>query len=555
MSSAVALSTPHHYLFSCTEIDSVFLFNSQSGVVCELSFHFASPSSADTSPDDADIQRQTTLNSIQIIDELETTLEVIYDSNWTPTVAGDVVIKPEPQESSGYASLCERLTAQMTENVNLSGHFSSASALLIHSCPCRSCCPNAVSSLFLIQQGKIYSISVLPPAADERNRPYFQVNHSIPIEISNRISSMSMDSKGQRILLFSEDSKEIQLVGVDYSQDGTRVLFPLSMVDSSSAGSNLFFQGSITAAGFLSGFCPPDLTYHNYTLGHTDGCEDPKAEEEGDDILAAALGTISKMPLHQQQVMLCSLKKSDKDSGTVIVNTYKNSKLSNCIPMPPNGFSSTSFRPNPLPCRRRRFLSNSSLSSSSAVRWRAQSPLFFGVDKGNKLWMHRMVFKSDFPGPMYPIGFHLIQKIQPYIEAEDELDTVVPNPNDKTNTNPVDAMQDSPPTENSSSNLISGENMIVDDDFIDVISGSADDENNCGEYLPFLPFTVSKNPEAAKADPLVKKSQLSLLAAKAALAVKEKLEGKGSLLLPSFMNVEGDVLEADETAEQKLGHA
>ena len=93
-------------------------------------------------------------------------------------------------------------------------------------------------------------------------------------------------------------------------------------------------------------------------------------------------------------------------------------------------------------------------------------PLFFGVDKHNELWIYRAALKSDFPGnycfihtyihtykdtyihtvshlwkahiyvihiitrfyyigPMYPIGFQLIQKVESYIEAEDELDIVV----------------------------------------------------------------------------------------------------------------------------------
>ena len=51
--------------------------------------------------------------------------------------------------------------------------------------------------------------------------------------------------------------------------------------------------------------------------------------------------------------------------------------------------------------------------------------VFIGIDRfGNTMYhsnIHRRV-KTDFPGPMYPIGFQLIPKVISYHEAEDELD-------------------------------------------------------------------------------------------------------------------------------------
>mmetsp|Transcript_4362 Transcript_4362/g.6136 ORF Transcript_4362/g.6136 Transcript_4362/m.6136 type:complete len:356 (+) Transcript_4362:1168-2235(+) len=54
--------------------------------------------------------------------------------------------------------------------------------------------------------------------------------------------------------------------------------------------------------------------------------------------------------------------------------------------------------------------------------------MVFGVDKHGGLWSLQSQIQSDFPGPMYPIGFRLIQKVESYLEAEDELDTVRRSP-------------------------------------------------------------------------------------------------------------------------------
>jgi len=52
----------------------------------------------------------------------------------------------------------------------------------------------------------------------------------------------------------------------------------------------------------------------------------------------------------------------------------------------------------------------------------------FGVDKHGGLWRVQPQIQSDFPGPMYPIGFRLIQKVESYLEAEDELDKLEDGP-------------------------------------------------------------------------------------------------------------------------------
>jgi hypothetical protein len=50
--------------------------------------------------------------------------------------------------------------------------------------------------------------------------------------------------------------------------------------------------------------------------------------------------------------------------------------------------------------------------------------LFFIIDRSNRISLIQKSLISDFPGPQYPIGFKLIQRVIPYFEAEDELDRV-----------------------------------------------------------------------------------------------------------------------------------
>jgi hypothetical protein len=49
-----------------------------------------------------------------------------------------------------------------------------------------------------------------------------------------------------------------------------------------------------------------------------------------------------------------------------------------------------------------------------------------GLDKNGYAWMYmQRAISLDFPGPAYPVGFVLIQTVQPYHETEDELDRIV----------------------------------------------------------------------------------------------------------------------------------
>ena len=48
------------------------------------------------------------------------------------------------------------------------------------------------------------------------------------------------------------------------------------------------------------------------------------------------------------------------------------------------------------------------------------------LDTLGRLWLHQLHYAllTDFPGPMFPVGYTLIQKVIAYIEGEAELDTV-----------------------------------------------------------------------------------------------------------------------------------
>jgi len=49
----------------------------------------------------------------------------------------------------------------------------------------------------------------------------------------------------------------------------------------------------------------------------------------------------------------------------------------------------------------------------------------YGIDQREYCWSLTSRYKSDFPGPMYPVAFHLLKQGVTYMEAEDELDLVV----------------------------------------------------------------------------------------------------------------------------------
>lgn len=62
---------------------------------------------------------------------------------------------------------------------------------------------------------------------------------------------------------------------------------------------------------------------------------------------------------------------------------------------------------------------------------------FFGLDKSHRLQVLQSYIQSDFPGPQYPVGFKLIQKIITYHEAEDELDRIPPTLRPKSSNEEV----------------------------------------------------------------------------------------------------------------------
>jgi hypothetical protein len=61
-----------------------------------------------------------------------------------------------------------------------------------------------------------------------------------------------------------------------------------------------------------------------------------------------------------------------------------------------------------------------SCAPESLFRWRHGA--LFTVDGDDQLWATAVDPSSTFPGPLYPAGFHLLTKIEHYIEREDELD-------------------------------------------------------------------------------------------------------------------------------------
>eukprot|EP01034_Spumella_vulgaris_P026029 gene26029-32555_t len=67
-------------------------------------------------------------------------------------------------------------------------------------------------------------------------------------------------------------------------------------------------------------------------------------------------------------------------------------------------------------------------SSASHQNTLLSSPLLLlGLDKGHRLFRYLYAPSSDFPGPMYPVGYQLVIECVAYREAEDELDRVVPS--------------------------------------------------------------------------------------------------------------------------------
>lgn len=69
--------------------------------------------------------------------------------------------------------------------------------------------------------------------------------------------------------------------------------------------------------------------------------------------------------------------------------------------------------------------SNPALSTTLCSRYTLPKQTILSIDEFGRLWSLRPHYKSDFPGPMYPIGYTLINKVVQYVETEEELDVVV----------------------------------------------------------------------------------------------------------------------------------
>eukprot|EP01032_Pedospumella_encystans_P017301 gene17301-19721_t len=69
--------------------------------------------------------------------------------------------------------------------------------------------------------------------------------------------------------------------------------------------------------------------------------------------------------------------------------------------------------------------SNPVLSTTLCSRYTLPKQTVLSIDEFGRLWSLRPHYKSDFPGPMYPIGYTLINKVVQYVETEEELDVVV----------------------------------------------------------------------------------------------------------------------------------
>lgn len=71
-----------------------------------------------------------------------------------------------------------------------------------------------------------------------------------------------------------------------------------------------------------------------------------------------------------------------------------------------------------------------SLFNCMKVTMNSRKIFAIGIDMQYRVWTLQRKLESDFSGPMYPPGFLVLQGLQPYLEAEDELDIVVINKKD-----------------------------------------------------------------------------------------------------------------------------
>lgn len=74
--------------------------------------------------------------------------------------------------------------------------------------------------------------------------------------------------------------------------------------------------------------------------------------------------------------------------------------------------------------------SNSRNSCGRGGDWRSsrQAPRqsVLCLDQQGRLWALQSTYRTDFPGPMYPVGYTLITRVIKYTESESELDIVAP---------------------------------------------------------------------------------------------------------------------------------
>jgi len=315
---------------------------------------------------------------------------------------------PNYDDRSGAHSR-EELLAQWTNSAT----NQPASALLSRcSCCCSHCNSPLSHSLFYTENDPfsglartLHSISLsFSPATSSSSSLLisslrFQVLHSLALNWkSGRVAHACMDSISSRIaLLAAEDSRSLCLLRVN-AASGRLEELPQSV------GVASFFIGSVSGAGFLC------------------GSTSPAANRGSEDVLVVALGEcIPRLATTQYQHKLL-LWHSQLDKflpSTGYSSRDRKGMLPHCLSMPAGGLQTLSFRP-----------ADSSLDPTHPPDGGMldNMAMVFGVDKHGGLWSLQSQIQSDFPGPMYPIGFRLIQKVESYLEAEDELDTVRRSP-------------------------------------------------------------------------------------------------------------------------------
>ncbi len=218
---------------------------------------------------------------------------------------------------------------------------------------------------------------------------------------ASRVDSMAVNPSGTRLVLSASRCRSLDVFSTRTSHNAVTVCTDRLALHSSAIRSS----GTAAVLGFVGvGFVSPSLAVGGAVAGVFRGKQ--WDFPVGCDLLVAGLQASSAEIALSNKLVFVGIPALPGDA----------SSLKTCD-LPRGCLHHLAVKPC---CAH---FTTSSNNSSSAL---LSAPLLLlGLDKAHRLFRYSYAPTSDFPGPMYPVGYQLVHQCVAYREAEDELDRVM----------------------------------------------------------------------------------------------------------------------------------